>query len=237
MTSKNLFQLLVIIPLIVLASCKNAPESDVAITGEAVAVAETKGNATYPINLTESNMEWIGTKLSTHHHGDVSIKSGELKLDNNELAGGKFSIDMTTIVARDKGKEDINERLTGHLKSPDFFDVANYPEATFEITGMKKYTGTVSEPSSGVEEISEYRVSSPNYLISGNLKIKDITKNIEFPARVDINNSGISATAKFNIDRKLWGIVYPGMPDDMVQDMIWFGISIKSDITQETAMK
>jgi hypothetical protein len=53
---------------------------------------------------------------------------------------------------------------------------------------------------------------------------------------VDINSTGISAVAKFNIDRKLWGIVYPGMPDDMIQDLIWFGISVKADIAGQTAL-
>lgn len=236
MTTKKLMLLLAILPVIAMVSCKSAPESDVAKTGEALNVSEIANSVIYPINLNESKMEWIGTKLSTHHHGEVAIKSGELQINDGLLAGGKFSINMTTLVAHDNGSENKNEKLTGHLMSPDFFDVANYPEATFEITGIKPFNGTVTVPEKGAEEISEYKVLNPNYLISGNLKIKDITKNIEFPARVDVTSKDISATAKFNIDRKLWGIVYPGIPDDMIQDMIWFGISLKSEITAQTAM-
>lgn len=236
MISRQLVLMMALVPALLFAACKKAPESDVAKTGDAVEVSEANKGVAYPINLKVSKMEWIGTKLSTYHHGEVNIKSGELKLADGKLSGGDFRIDMTTIVAHDAGKEDINQKLTGHLLSPDFFDVANYPEASFEITGVKTFSGNAQEPD-GMNEISEYKISSPNYTISGNLKIKDITKNIEFPARVEIANDKISAMAKFNIDRKLWGIVYPGMPDDMVQDMIWFGISIESDITAETALK
>ena len=52
-----------------------------------------------------------------------------------------------------------------------------------------------------------------------------------------MNNNGVDAVAKFNIDRKLWNIVYPGMPDDLIQDMIWFGISLKASAAEPTALK
>ncbi len=217
-------------------ACKDAPKSTIAITGEAKEVSMAEGAVTLPVSTSASKLEWIGTKLSTYHSGTVSIKAGELQLKDGSLAGGKFTIDMPTLVT---GSMDdaSNRKLTGHLQSPDFFDVAKYPEALFEITDIQPFKGTVAADAGTMPEINAYTVSDPNVMISGNLKIKDITKNIVFPAKVSVNNSGAEAVAKFNIDRKQWNLVYPGMPDDLIQDLIWFGISIKADAPVETALK
>ena len=216
-------------------ACKSAPDSDEAKTGDAKEVSITEGAATVAINTTESKLEWIGTKLSAYHSGTVNIKSGDLQLKDGSLTGGKFIIDMPTMISL-KDDEGSNGKLTGHLMSPDFFDVAKFPEAKFEITGVKAYTGAQAAGGDAAE-ISEYTVADPNAMVSGNLTIKDVTKNIEFPAKISVNNSGVEAVAKFNIDRKLWNITYPGMPDDLIQDMIWFGISLKANAAEPTALK
>jgi polyisoprenoid-binding protein YceI len=65
-------------------------------------------------------------------------------------------------------------------------------------------------------------------LISGNLTLKGVTKNIEFPARITVSGNAAEAIAKFNIDRKEWGIVYAGKPDDLIRDAVHLGISIKA---------
>lgn len=216
-------------------ACKQAPKSDEALTGDAKSVFITEGAASIAINTSESKLEWVGTKLSTYHSGTVNIKSGDLQLKDGVLAGGKFVMDMPTMISL-KDDNETNTKLTGHLTSPDFFDVVTYPEAIFEVTGVKPYTG--SKAAGGEQaEISEYTVADPNFLVSGNLKIKDVTKNIEFPAKVTVNNNGVEAVAKFNIDRKLWNVVYPGMPDDLIQDMIWFGISLKASAPEPISSK
>lgn len=216
-------------------ACKQAPKSNEALTGDAKEVSITSGAATLNINTSASKVEWIGTKLSTYHNGTVAIKSGDLQLKDGVIAGGKFTMNMPSIAAINSDAS-INEKLTGHLQSPDFFDVATFPEATFVVTGVKAFSGA-AVAGGDQTEISEYSVADPNYLVSGNLTIKDVTKNIEFPAKVTVSNNGVTAIAKFNIDRKLWNIVYPGMPDDLIQDLIWFGISLESDSMDQTALK
>lgn len=213
--------------LLTFSACKDAPKSDEALTGDAKEVTLTEGSTTVDINTSASSLEWVGTKLSTYHNGTVAIKSGNLMLKDGVLTGGKFVIDMPTLKSV-KDDEMTNTKLTGHLLSPDFFDVAKFPEASLEITGVKAFSGTKTTGGDQAE-INEYTVANPNYTVSGNLTIKDVTKNIEFPANITVNNSGVTAVAKFNIDRKQWGIIYPGMPDDLIQDMIWFGVSIKAD--------
>lgn len=226
----NLYCGAVVLSLI--AACTSAPESDEAITTEAK--KEKTANVTdetYKTDAEASKIEWIGTKVSGHHSGTIKVKSGELTVSNGALTGGNFVMDMTTIVAT--GPKEVNDeknsKLTGHLHSPDFFDVAKYPDATFVITGVKPFSGTVNDPDDPRQEkLNEYKVAEPTHTISGNLTIKGITKNIEFPARINVSDNSVEARAKFNIDRKQWGLVYTGQPDDLIRDEIHLGVFLKA---------
>ncbi|HEU5164210.1 MAG TPA: YceI family protein [Chitinophagaceae bacterium] len=66
------------------------------------------------------------------------------------------------------------------------------------------------------------------HMVSGNLTLKGVTKNIELHARINVSGSAAEAIAKFNIDRKECGIVYPGKPDDLIRDVVHLSISIKA---------
>jgi len=147
------------------------------------------------------------------------------------LTGGNFVLDMTSILVSGPTGSDagMNAKLNGHLKSPDFFDVEKNPEATFVITDIKPFTGTVKDTTDPRQEsISQYKVTNPTNTVSGNLTIKGITKNISFPARITVTGNSIDAVAKFNIDRTQWNIVYPGKPDDLIRNDINLGIALKA---------
>ncbi|MEZ5015371.1 MAG: YceI family protein [Chitinophagales bacterium] len=216
-----------------IVSCKQAPDSVEAITGAAQEVPVAEAAISQQVDLSASSLEWIGTKLSTYHAGTVPIASGELLVQDGKLLGGSFTIQMNALQATNMD-EGSNAKLTGHLRSADFFDTETYPQAVFVITSVKAYSGGQTDKTNAAE-INEYTVTDPNVMISGNLKIKDVTNNISFPAKVMVNKSGVDAVAKFNIDRKKWGIVYPGMPDDLIQDLIWFGVSIKTGTNADMA--
>jgi polyisoprenoid-binding protein YceI len=95
---------------------------------------------------------------------------------------------------------------------------------------VQPYKGAAIKDSSDArqEEINKYKVLNPTHLVSGNLTLKGVTKNIEFPASITVSGNSAEATAKFNINRKEWGIVYPGKPDDLIRDAIHLGIYIKA---------
>ena len=79
----------------------------------------------------------MGRKVTGSHEGTINLKSGYLTLDNNDLVGGEFIIDMTSIVCTDlsgKGKAGIES----HLKSDDFFSVNKFPTASLTILNVKK---------------------------------------------------------------------------------------------------
>lgn len=87
-----------------------------------------------------------------------------------------------------------NEQRDGHLKSPDFFDVANHPKLTFVAT---KITGTPSE-----------------LTIVGDLTIRGVTKSVTLtgelsgPAKDPWGNQRRSLTASGKIKRSEFGLTW-----------------------------
>lgn len=148
----------------------------------------------YTVNTERSRVEWIGAKAKDYHTGTFNLKSGSLTADGGKLTGGSFVIDLTSIKVTDAGG---GERLAGHLKSADFFDVAKNTEATFTISGVN-YT------------------SATNVEISGNLSIKGLNVPLKFPAVVrSADDKGFFGQAFFSIDRTLLGINYKGPANDV----------------------
>jgi polyisoprenoid-binding protein YceI len=218
--------------LLYFVSCKQAPKSDEAMVTPAKEEAKMSKGETYRADVNASKIEWIGTKVSGYHTGSVKIKSGELTVANGQVTAGKFVLDMTSIQAEgpDRVSADNNAKLTGHLQSPDFFDTQKFPEATFNITSVKPYTGAVTEADDPRQEkLNQYKVPNPNYMVSGNLTVLGIEKNIEFPALITINENSAEARAKFNLDRKEWGMKFTGKPDDLVRDEFNVGIYLKAN--------
>ena len=227
---KKIFLLLPIVLFIYFSSCTNAPKSDEAKTTEAKEVSNEAIGETWKVDPNASKIKWIGTKVTGYHIGEVPIKSGEIKMEQGNVVSGKTVMNLAgmTVVGPKGSDAASNTKLQGHLKSSDFFDVEKYPEASFEITGVEPFSGTVEDSAdSRQEEISEYKVTNPTHTISGNLTIKGITKNISFPAKITVEENKAEAMAKFNIDRREWNITYPGKPDDLIRNSIHFGILLK----------
>ena len=56
------------------------------------------------------------------------------------------------------------------------------------------------------------------YEVTGNLSLHGATKAITFPATIRMEKKKVRAKADFSINRKDFGIVYPGKPDDLIRD-------------------
>ncbi len=194
---------------LVLASCVGNPEGKRAETTDGVdAVSLSDVGSNLAVDTESSNVEWTGRKVSGQHHGEVKIKSGALIVDEGKLVGGNFVIDLTSISNFDLDGE-YKGKLEGHLKSEDFFDVENHPEATFEITDVK------DGAEAGV------------VVVSGNLTIRGVTKNITFDANVEeASDTAVKATADFNIAREDWGVNYAGQADDLISKEINLKITL-----------
>ena len=78
---------------------------------------------TYTINLSKSSIHWVGEKITGQHDGAISISSGKLILNKDQLISGEFIIDMSSITCTDISNEQTNKKFIFHLKSDDFFGV------------------------------------------------------------------------------------------------------------------
>lgn len=183
---------------VILAACsvKN-PEGEKAQTTDGAEVAATEGTE-LAVNVAASKITWTGSKVTGSHTGDVALKSGSVWVKDGKITGGNFVTDQNTINDTDMQGE-YKDKLDTHLKSPDFFDVAQFPEAKFEITRVTE----------GAE--------AGKITIAGNLTMRGVTKNITFPATVnEVSATAVKASADFNVLREDWGITYTGMADDLI---------------------
>ena len=87
------------------------------------------------VDATASSLKWTGYHLakSYEHFGNISIKSGSLELDGDQITSGTIVVDMNSITNTDVEKEKDNAKLVNHLKSDDFFAVSDFPEAKLVI--------------------------------------------------------------------------------------------------------
>ncbi|MDX1720144.1 MAG: YceI family protein [Salegentibacter mishustinae] len=136
------------------------------------------------VEVKDSNIEWEGEKVTGSHEGTIELKDGYFTMENGELKGGEFVMDMTSITVTDLEGEDKG-KLEGHLKSDDFFGVNNHPTAKLVITSVaKKSNGT--------------------YGVVADLTIKEKTNSITFDLDMDDN----SASTELTIDRSKYDVRY-----------------------------
>lgn len=138
----------------------------------------------FEILTLQSNIDWVGKKVTGAHNGTISIKKGEIILNDGKLTGGKFIIDTSSIKILDITDPTLNAQFFGHLASDDFFSSEKHPEAMLEITSV----------------IGDH--------IEGNLTIKGITNPIGFNAAVSINSDVLTATGLIIVDRTKYGMKF-----------------------------
>ncbi|TDB68062.1 YceI family protein [Arundinibacter roseus] len=107
--------------------------------------ASVVADGSMSIDTAASNVMWKGTMVGMYDHsGDVKLNSGNVTVADGKVTGGTFEVNLKSIVPTDKNykpEEDRTpEKLVGHLSSNDFFNVEEYPTATFEITGSEGTT-------------------------------------------------------------------------------------------------
>lgn len=103
-------------------------------------------------------------------HMMISSVSGEFATFNAavETEGDDFTKAKVTFSADVNSISTKNEQRDGHLKSEDFFDVARFPELSFESTGLSP-------------------AGDGQYSLEGNLTIKGVTR----PVTLDVEHSGV----------------------------------------------
>ena len=161
------------------------------------------------------SLKWTGYGVGKSHTGDLQIKNGQIEMKGKDLVGGMFTIDMATLKTGD------SEKLQGHLQSPDFFDVAKFPESTFKITKVD----AMKAPAAG----------TPTHKIWGDLTIKGKTNPVELMATVKEDAGKMTAMGMTEIkDRTKFDVVYnsakfkavSALGDKLIQDNIKIELNV-----------
>lgn len=139
---------------------------------------------TKKIDAAKSSINWLGKKVTGQHNGTVNFKDGALVFKGKKVAGGNFTVDMTSLTATDLQGE-YQGKLNGHLKADDFFGTEKFPTAKLNFKKVVAKSANV-------------------YTVTGDLTIKGITKPITF----DLTTTANSATTKFMVDRTKYDIKY-----------------------------
>ncbi len=165
------------------------------VAGAGMSSATDSLQGTVPVDLAESRVEWTGRNLLNRHVGSVAIKSGQLNFDHGSLVGGEFVLDLNALTCGDIADSALNRLLIEHLKSDDFFEVAQFPEARFRIRQVQPV------PAAGA--------GRPNLRLAGELTLRGHVKPLEFLATTGRTPQGrFAAQAVLTFDRTAWGSIY-----------------------------
>ena len=191
-------------------ACDNpAADAPAAEVGETTEVAESTaapaaGAVTY--TLTEdSQIEWTASKVTRSHDGTFPDVEGTISLVDGapEASSVEVTIDTTTLTSD-------TDQLTTHLKSADFFDVEAHPEASFRSTAITPQ-------------------DDGTYQVTGVLDMHGQSKEITFPATIEVADDTVHAEAEFSINRFDWEIDYAGAADDLIRDEVLLKFDLRAE--------
>ena len=131
-----------------------------------------------------TKINFVGTKPNgDHHDGGFSKFSGKIQVDEASQQIESISVEIQTASLWSD-----NDKLTGHLKSPDFFNAKEHPTATFESTSVNE--------------------SDDGLTVTGNLTLLGETQEVAFPAKATVSDGRLTLISDFTIDRSRFGMTY-----------------------------
>ncbi len=196
--------------LFALAGCKNpadsAPKADVKeAPAPKAAEKPAAGHEPLPISHEQSKVQFVGAKVTGAHDGRFERFSGTIHLNPQQFDASRIEVDIDM-----NSLWSDSDRLTGHLKSDDFFAVEKHPTARFVSTAIKP----------GAE-------GGKTHTVTGNLTLRGVTREVSFPAEIDVTDEALRAKAEFSLPRKQFGIAYEGKQDDLIRD----DVLVRLDVT------
>lgn len=209
----KLNKLILLILFLLINGCTNKKEnkiSNISLDG----VSIDKG--TYSVLIDESKLSWIGKEISTKiHTGTLDLSTGVVRVDSDNSISGSIGINMSTLTVTDlQGR--AKEMLERHLRSADFFEVENYPEAKFSFK---------SKPFSKLENPISFE---------GELIIKGISNPILFNASLLEISPLLKSSANLSFDRSKYnvrfrsGSFFQNLGDKLILDDIDIEITLVS---------
>jgi len=190
--------------LLIIPACADVGEAPVAetsaISDTATATAATPDGQPVPVDTARSSIEWTASRVTRAHVGGFDVFSGVVYLDGDRVTGADVTAQVASVFTD-------AERLTGHLKTDDFFNVAVHPDIRFVVDSL-----AVIAPADGAGS------GGATHTAHGSITMIGRTNRVTFPASISLADGTVTADADFIINRQDWGLSYPGQPDDLVGD-------------------
>lgn len=170
-------------------------------------------DGTYTLDTQNSVINWTGHKtliVDYYDHGTLSLSSGFVMVQDGEIVDGDFVVDMNSFAVSSTGNQKPGSMLENHLKSADFFDVANNPIAKVALKSVV------------------------DGVVTADVTIKGITNEVEFPTEISQDGNTITAKASFEIDRTLWDVRYgstkffQNLGDSVIADTVAIELDLKA---------
>lgn len=182
----------------------NVPKAAVSSdTNAETSSAPPSNEKVFALGPKDSRIEFIGSKVTGSHRGGFTNFAGELRVTDGKLAGAgnRIVIDMNSTWSD-------NRKLTDHLKSADFFAAQQFPTAEFVTTAVDK--------------------KATNHVISGNLTLHGVTKQISFPAQIQVSDAAVDLNAQFVLNRFDFEIKYSGRGNDLIRKEVVLRLNVKA---------
>ena len=207
----NMMKNILLIVLLFVVGCGTKKDTEISST-TLEQISPEQG--IYSAHIDKSELSWIGKELSTKiHTGSLNISNGIIQVSDDNSISGNIKINMSTINVTDlQGRS--KEMLEKHLRSADFFEVENYPEAqiNFKSKSFNKLVNQIS--------------------FEGDLTIKDITNPISFNATLIESSPYLKANAILSFDRSKYnvrfrsGSFFENLGDKLIFDNIDINIKL-----------
>ena len=154
-----------------------------------------------------SKVLFTGSKVTGRHEGGFSKFTGDINLVNEkpEESSVKVEIEAASVFTDADG-------LTTHLQTGDFFEVSNFPKASF----------------ASISILPDSEKGANAYTVTGDLELRGVRKSVRFPATIVVTPGEVTVDSEFAISRKDFGIVYAGKADDLIRDDVVIKLELRT---------
>lgn len=149
----------------------------------------------FDLDREKTKVRWVGRNLMNQHNGVIGSKEGFIEVsESGAPVSGKVVVDLTQMDCLDLTDKGLADMLIGHLASADFFDTANFPEASFEMISAIP--------------IDSATYGMPNYKVLGKLNARGLSMDLEIDSLIERVDGGYVFQSAFNFDRTQLGALY-----------------------------
>lgn len=169
-------------------------------------------------------IKWSCSKPGKTHSGRIRVKEGNVRVSTRKVIDADMVIDMSTIRVEDL-EGDSKEKLERHLmgldavRADDFFNIRKYPFSEFSLNKV----------------VSLLNDDNYKHLVYGDLRMRDVTKEIAFRANIEFTDGGLTVMSEeFSINRTDWGIkfmsknFFDDLKDNFIQDEVKLRIELEA---------